>query len=164
MAQNNIKLSLNQTNLLTKDQLKEEYLCALCQAILVDPVECKRCKKRYHFKCLQKFFSETGMCPMQCENPKFINVKKEVEKKLLKMQFKCRNFQSGCNVILNYLEVQDHDSSCQFQPVKCQAYSSCKTKCVRQEIERHEGVCAYIAVPCIYCRKSVQRQHLIKHE
>jgi hypothetical protein len=77
-----VSLMLNSKNLLTKDQLKSEYLCALCQAILVEPVECKNCRKRFHHKCLEKFHNETGMCPMQCQNPKFLCVKKEVEKKL----------------------------------------------------------------------------------
>ena len=92
-------------NLLTKDQLRPEYLCALCSAILVDPVECKQCKYRYHHKCLEKFFNETGECPMQCKKPKFLSVKKEVEKKLLKMEFKCKNHGMGCTQVLQYLEV-----------------------------------------------------------
>lgn len=157
-------VALNQRNLLTKDQLKEEYLCGLCQAILAEPVECKSCKKRYHHKCLEKFYLETGTCPMECKKCKFINVKKEVEKKLAKMQFRCRNYQMGCSEILNYLDVQAHDERCQFQPVKCQAYSGCKTKSVRADIRSHEAVCPYIAVPCIYCRKSVQRMSILEHE
>jgi hypothetical protein len=59
-----VSLMLNSSNLLTKDQLKSEYLCALCQAILVEPVECKSCKNWFHHKCLEKFHNETGMCPM----------------------------------------------------------------------------------------------------
>ena len=150
-----LSLSLNATNLLTKDQLKKEYLCALCQAILVDPVECKSCKTRFHHKCIEKFHNETGMCPMQCDKPKFLSVKKEVEKKLQKMQFKCRNHMMGCNDVLNYMDVAAHDNKCLYQPVKCGAYKGCKTKCIRKEIDRHEAVCPYVAVPCIYCRKMV---------
>lgn len=70
----------------------------------------------------------------------------------------------GCSDILGYTEVAAHDSECKFQPVKCQAFSFCKTKCIRKEIERHEAVCAYIEVPCIYCRQQVQRMKIIEHE
>jgi hypothetical protein len=112
MFSKNSKLSLNQSNLLTKDQLKDEFLCGLCSAILVDPVECKSCKKRFHHKCLEKFFAETGICPMQCENTKFLSVKKSVEKKLQKMEFKCRNFQMGCAEVLKYTDVAEHDAIC----------------------------------------------------
>jgi hypothetical protein len=76
---------------------------------LVDPVECKECKHRYHHKCLEKFHNNTGMCPMQCKKGRFYSVKKEVEKKLQKMQFKCRNYQMGCAEVLNYTEVSTHD-------------------------------------------------------
>ena len=155
---------LNTSNLLSRDQLKSEFLCGLCQAILVDPVECKGCKNRFHHKCLEKFHVETGMCPMQCVNPKFLSVKKDVEKKLAKMQFKCRHHMMGCTKVISYSEVASHDEKCEFQPVKCQAYKSCKTKCVRKEIIQHEAVCPYIAVPCIYCRCMVQRLHIINHE
>ncbi len=97
------------SNLLSKDQLKPEFLCALCSAILVDPVQCKSCKYRFHHKCLEKFYKETESCPMQCQKPKFLSVKKEVEKKLSKMQFKCKNHSQGCNKVLSYKEVAQHD-------------------------------------------------------
>ena len=101
---------------------------------------------------------------MQCVKPKFLSVKKEVEKKLQKMQFKCRNHTMGCTQVLQYQEVASHDCQCEFTPVKCSAYRHCKTKCIRKEIERHEAVCPYIAVPCIYCRQNVQRMSIIQHE
>ena len=125
---------MNSSNLLTKDQLKPEFLCSLCQAILVDPVQCKSCKNRFHHKCLEKFHNETGMCPMQCKKPKFLSIKKEVEKKLQKMQFKCRHHLMGCTKVLTYKEVASHDNDCEFTPVKCEEYKHCKTKCIRREI------------------------------
>ena len=70
----------------------------------------------------------------------------------------------GCTAILTYREVQDHDQKCEYQPVKCQAFSRCQTKCIRKEIERHEAVCPYILVPCIYCREMVERMNIIEHE
>ena len=71
----------------------------------MDPVECKGCKNRFHHKCLEKFHNETGMCPLGCVNPKFVSIKKEIEKKLQKMQFKCKNHIMGCNIVLNYTDV-----------------------------------------------------------
>ena len=101
---------------------------------------------------------------MGCKKGKYYSVKKEVEKKLNKMQFKCRNYMMGCGKVLNYLQVTDHDIQCEFQPVKCQAFKDCKTKCIRREIERHEAVCPYVTVPCIYCREQIQRMDIITHE
>lgn len=67
---------------------------------------------------------------MQCLKSKFISVKKEVEKKLSKMQFKCRNHIMGCNVVLNYNEVAEHDTDCLFHTVKCKSFKGCRTKCI----------------------------------
>ena len=39
---------------------------------------------------------------MQCKKPRFISIKKEVEKQLKDMQFVCNNQALGCNKILNY--------------------------------------------------------------
>ena len=34
---------------------------------------------------------------MQCKKPRFVNIKKEVEKQLLSMEFICKNKQFGCS-------------------------------------------------------------------
>lgn len=101
---------------------------------------------------------------MQCPKPTFLSVKKEVEKKLVKMEFKCKNHEQGCNEVLKYLEVQEHDENCEFRAVRCQAFSLCRTKVIQREIFKHEAVCPYIEVPCIYCKKQVQRMNIIVHE
>jgi hypothetical protein len=76
-----MSFSMNSRNVFGgAQQAKPELLCALCQAILIDPWECKECHNRFHQVCLNKFAKETGQCPMMCSKPKFISVKKEVEK------------------------------------------------------------------------------------
>ena len=88
---------------------------------LMNPVSLSpNIKNRFHHKCLEKFHNETGMCPMQCKKPKFLSIKKEVEKKLQKMQFKCRHHLMGCTKVLTYKEVASHDNDCEFTPVKCE--------------------------------------------
>jgi len=46
---------------------------------------------------------------MQCKKPRFVSIKKEVEKQLKDMQFVCNNLNLGCKKILSYTEVQEHD-------------------------------------------------------
>ncbi len=81
---------------------------------------------------------------MMCQRPRFISVKKEVEKQLQDMKFVCNNQQLGCNKILSYAEVQTHDLECKYAPVKCDAYTKCKTKCTRKDIDKHQAVCPNI--------------------
>jgi hypothetical protein len=69
--------SANNTN-----GVRRDLQCALCQAILVDPLKCIDCKNHFHTACLNKFCRETGSCPMMCRKPKFVPVKKELIKEL----------------------------------------------------------------------------------
>lgn len=60
---------------------------------------------------------------MMCAKPKFINVKKQVEAQLKSMQFVCNNQSLGCQKVLSYEEVREHDALCKFTPVKCSAFA-----------------------------------------
>ena len=100
---------MNSKNVIGKNQVRADLLCALCQAILIEPWGCKECKSRFHQVCLNKFAKETGSCPMMCKKPKFISIKKDVEKQLRDIKFACNNASLGCTAVLTYIDVQDHD-------------------------------------------------------
>ena len=42
---------------------------------------------------------------MQCKKPRFVSIKKEVEKQLNQMEFQCKNKTLGCQVTLSYADV-----------------------------------------------------------
>mmetsp|Transcript_55295 Transcript_55295/g.76044 ORF Transcript_55295/g.76044 Transcript_55295/m.76044 type:complete len:140 (-) Transcript_55295:1392-1811(-) len=136
-----MSFSMNTKNVVSKNEIKKEHLCALCQGVLVNPWECKECKNRFHQTCLNNFAKETGQCPMQCAKPRFINITVQIAKELRNVKFVCNNSDLGCPKILNYEEVAGHADQCRYMPVKCQAYNKCKTKCIRMEIEKHQAVC-----------------------
>lgn len=87
--------------------------------------------------CLNKFARETGQCPFQCKKPRFIDISKEVNKKLNSMEFFCKNKGLGCTQKLSYSDVQAHDLVCDYQPVKCESFAKCKTKTLRKDIDLH---------------------------
>ena len=127
-------------------------------------MKCKECNNRFHKACLNKFCRETGQCPMLCKKPKFISIQKEIEKKLKNLTFACNNSYLGCDKLLTYEEAQIHVNTCKYSLVKCEAYKSCKTKCIRKDIDMHQAICPNFLVPCIYCLKLVQRIDLNTHE
>jgi len=43
-----MSFALNRGNVIGADQVSKDLLCALCQAILFEPWECKECKQRFH--------------------------------------------------------------------------------------------------------------------
>lgn len=130
---------MNIKNVVTdgKTPVKKELQCALCHAILVQPMKCKDCKQHYDQACLNKFCRETGACPLQCKKPKFVFIAKEVEKALNDVKFTCVYKDLGCEQILTYQQAMNHDKECPFGLVKCDAYSLCKTRCLRKEIGMH---------------------------
>lgn len=146
--------------------VRSDLLCALCQAILVEPLKCQDCKNHFHTACLNKFCRETGACPMQCRRPKFVPVKKELLRDLQGLKFQCTNSAHGCERVLSYQEVVlgQHDQQCRYAMVKCEAHSHCKTRCTRKEIEQHQSICPFFLVPCIFCLQMVRRVELAQHE
>lgn len=100
-------------------------------------MRCIECKSHFHTACLNKFCRETGKCPMMCKKPKFINIKKELEKGLLELKFACPNQELGCDKVLTYADAMTHDQSCKYALVKCEAYKECRTKCIRKELDLH---------------------------
>jgi hypothetical protein len=58
--QRRMSFSLHPNNVLAKGEIKFNYLCGLCSAILVDAMKCKECKTLFHRACLNKFCRETG--------------------------------------------------------------------------------------------------------
>lgn len=108
--QRRMSFSMNPKNVLSKNQIKKDLICALCQAILVDAMKCKECKNRFHKTCLNKFCRETGQCPMQCKKPKFISCQREVEKQIKNLKFACNNSDLGCDKVLSYEDAQIHDT------------------------------------------------------
>ncbi len=101
---------------------------------------------------------------MLCKRPKFISIKKEIDKLLQNLKFTCANTDLGCEKILNYEQVQNHDSICKFALVRCEAFDKCKTKTIRKDIEMHKSICPFFTVPCIYCLGQVPRIEMTAHE
>ena len=97
-----MSFALNKSHVVGMNNIPQEMLCALCNAILKDPWQCKECKNRFHQVCLNKFARETGQCPFQCKKPRFVDIRKEVEKQLNTMEFQCKNRQFGCMATLTY--------------------------------------------------------------
>jgi len=80
------------------------------------------------------------------------------------MEFHCKNKSLGCTLKLSYTDAQAHDTVCNFQPTKCEAFAKCKTKTLRKDIDLHQAACPNIMVPCIYCHQKVERLQIMEHE
>ena len=61
-----IAQALNVQNVVDPRAVKPELLCSICQQVLVQPLQCSKCKQKFHEECLDKFLAEVGHCPSLC--------------------------------------------------------------------------------------------------
>ena len=50
-----ISLAYSFQNVVEPHLVKPDMICALCQAVLVSPLQCESCKQRFHSVCIAKF-------------------------------------------------------------------------------------------------------------
>ncbi|CDW87126.1 traf-type zinc finger family protein [Stylonychia lemnae] len=162
--QRRMSVNMNAKNVVNVYKMSQEYLCGLCQGILVDPMQCKKCKNNFHRACLALFCKETGKCPMNCVKPKFLPLKNEkMSKQVQELKFRCTNFSQGCRELISYEDAPDHDANCFYATVKCEAFVYCKAKQLRKDYDTHVKLCPFVEIQCTFCLAMMQRQRMKNH-
>ena len=80
------------------NSVKEEVTCSICLDIKIDPLMCTKCQNSYCSKCIKNWQSKSGLCPYQCESPKY-SIARVVKNLVSKLNFRCKN---GCYKIINF--------------------------------------------------------------
>ena len=89
------------------NSIKEEVTCSICLDIKIDPIMCTKCQNSYCSKCIKNWQSKSGLCPYQCDSPKY-NIARVVKNLVSKLNFRCKN---GCDKIINFEKIQAHYES-----------------------------------------------------
>ncbi len=87
------------------NSVKEEVTCSICLDIKIDPLMCTKCQNSYCSKCIKNWQSKSGLCPYQCESPKY-SIARVVKNLVSKLNFRCKN---GCDKIINFEKIQAHN-------------------------------------------------------
>lgn len=106
------------------DQVHEEFTCAVCLDVAVDPAVANDCAHIFCFNCI--IGTELTKCPTclePIENPKWIGLEGLNQRVYLAMGVKCLN--PSCKEQLNVETYLDHDNKC---PITFKFCSDCGYK------------------------------------
>ncbi|CDW84428.1 traf-type zinc finger family protein [Stylonychia lemnae] len=105
----------------------EMFKCSLCQRLLRNPQSCNTCKINYCKHCISNQLIQRNACPSCYQpNPTYSKISRNLMELLSKFKIYCKNKEQGCNEILLYEFVENHENTCK----QC---LNCKVKCLKCE-------------------------------
>ncbi|XP_070185297.1 uncharacterized protein [Littorina saxatilis] len=151
---------------LFEEEVPEELICAVCNKVLVHPVE-STCTHLFCGACLKKRLKkeETRTCP-KCDtrlNHKTKAPSVPLKVRLLNLLIRCSY---DCEKICKLSEMPDHVSEeCPRAPVACpHMQNGCWMKVRRGELEEHVGECQHRKVNCEACGQRIVFIDLFTHQ
>jgi len=142
----------------------EFLLCGICKTIVRNGESCLECETTYCESCIHAYVLETssGKCIKGCEYKKK-KLSPIIQSKLKKLQFKCQNFEAGCNKIISYELLAAHEKECEFLAIQC-PNKGCSKKILKKEIKTHCASCSFQLVKCQFCDNLIELRSKEKHE
>ena len=160
-------MMLSCERVVNQEKVNEEIRCRICLGILWDPKECKVCETCFCGPCLDQWLSTEGhKCPLKCsEEPEFKERAHKIIRNMLSdLNFRCKNSHSGCQEIVEYSKILDHERTCDFDLKECSGKEDgCTTVLTKRELTQHEANCPLVPVECEYCKRMVKRFSLRSH-
>lgn len=89
-------------DLSTYQSYKDEYLCELCQHILLNPVSCSSCGKTYCRDCILPYIMEKLRCPNNCSTFEIVKPSQDKMKKFTSFEILCKNCESSFPLVSFY--------------------------------------------------------------
>ena len=137
--------------------LGDFYKCSICFKIMINPTDCEECGHSYCKECISKL-----KCPFGCKKKLLKNSSIGIYNLLKNLNFNCPN--KGCDAIIPYNDVKNHDINCQYQKVSC-PNKRCKKRIIKKDLENHiKNICKYTQIECKYCHTEYYRKEIIEHE
>lgn len=153
----------NRVILKDEEKPEKEVLCKVCESILDDPRECKRCNNFFCKKCTVRFKSERGgicMCGKQfseSDSPHRI-----IFSLLKKYKFRCVRFSHGCQAKICYENLNSHDQNCEYREIRCE-YQHCQKIVYKKDYQMHFTLCEFQVVKCSYCHLQGIKKDIAQH-
>ena len=137
--------------------------CKICENILLNPYDCSKCGNTFCFNCINKLKKLNKNCPFGCSDYEISPSSLAIKKFLENLKFNCLNKDNGCNEIINYNDLENHDNNCKFRETICPNIQ-CGKKIQWNLLKNHlQNECEFSLFECQFCGIKLTRKELIKH-
>ena len=137
--------------------------CKICLNILLNPYDCSKCGNTFCFNCINKLKQLNKNCPFGCVDYEISPSSFAIKKFLEQLKFSCANKDNGCNEIINYNNLENHDNNCKFREIICPNIQ-CGKKIQWNLLKNHlQNECEFSLFECQSCGIKLTRKELLEH-
>lgn len=130
--------------------------CYFCHGLVWSPIGCKNCDQGFCSLCIQEFHrgQSKQICP-HCKSIYEPKILRNIIPILNGLEITCQYKSNGCEEILSYNDIENHEKSCDYQLFTC---NGCEEKVRKKDFIQHKNQCGLISITCIECLTSYKRQ------
>ena len=145
------------------ENLLQILKCKICLNILLNPYDCSKCGNSFCFSCINKLKESDKACPFGCTDYEIMPSSFAIKKFLNQLHFTCLNKENGCNEIISYNNIEQHDKNCEYINSICPNNQCCK-KLPWYLLKNHlQNECLYTLFECEKCHLKLNRKELEPH-
>ena len=145
------------------ENLLQILKCKICLNILLNPYDCSKCGNSFCFSCINKLKESDKACPFGCTDYEIMPSSFAIKKFLNQLHFTCLNKENGCNEIISYNNIEQHDKNCEYINSIC-PNNQCGKKLPWHLLKNHlQNECLYTLFECEKCHLKLNRKELEPH-
>lgn len=151
------------TNPETHKNFFELIKCKICFNILNNPYDCTKCGNSFCYDCIQSVLTAHKSCPFKCDDFSIKPSSLSIMSYLSKLSFTCINKANGCEEIIPYSNIIEHDKNCKYFYTKCPNVQ-CGIQIKWTLIEAHlKNDCPFTLFKCDRCGIELFRDDINEH-
>ena len=137
--------------------------CKICLNILLNPYDCSKCGNTFCYSCINKLKESMKKCPFGCVDYEIMPSSFAIKKFLEQLNFTCLNKENGCNEIIPYNNLEQHDKNCSYINAIC-PNNQCGKKIQWNSLKNHlQNECLYTLFECPNCHLKLNRKEYSTH-
>ncbi|XP_069815733.1 RING finger protein 151-like [Dendropsophus ebraccatus] len=129
--------------------VNDGLLCCICNDVLEHPLQAP-CEHTFCGVCIRGWLSQQSNCPVDRQALTATNLRKlhrYMRNDLSRLQIRCRNQRSGCEMVCSLESIDKHDRECEFSHMSCINHG-CTVQFQRRHLAVHLAVCEHQRREC----------------
>jgi hypothetical protein len=153
-------ISLKRVLLDDGQKVEDILICKSCKQLVMKPFHCQKCKVLFCQSCAMRY--ETPTCEI-CKSDKLTeNIQQLFRIMLSKYKVNCKHKSEGCDLVLYYENLEEHEDICLFERMYC-IYPDCKEKIEKKSYIPHTKNCIHRLINCEFCSRDFKFNDIENH-